>query len=66
MKTNYSTEEREYLEHLSDQVRKGEPIGFNQALLVIEYQSQKKKEAKYKFSIWNKIKKAIGFNKQYE
>lgn len=30
--------DREYLEHLSDKIRIGEPVGFTEAILAIEYQ----------------------------
>lgn len=62
MKRNYSSEEREYMEHLSDLVRQGEPISMNQALLVIQYQGQKRKEAKElkRKSLWNRFKKYLG------
>lgn len=68
MKRNYSDEEREYMEHLSDQVRKGEPISMNQAHLVIQYQGQKRQEAQElkKNSLWNKIKRCLGMGQQYE
>lgn len=47
------------LELLSDMVRKGEPIGFFEALEVIEYQEQLKLE-RSRESFLTKLKRMIG------
>jgi hypothetical protein len=46
---------------LSDKVRKGEPIGFLEAITVIEYQERLKQERKNN-SIVCKIKRFFGTN----
>ncbi len=46
------------LEELSDKVRNGEPIGFLEALAVIEYQSQKRKREEEK-TLLGRIKKFL-------
>jgi len=48
-----------HLEMLSDKVRKGEPIGFLEAITVIEYQERLKQERKNN-SIVCKIKRFFG------
>ncbi len=50
-----------HLEMLSDKVRKGEPIGFLEAITVIEYQERLKQERKNN-SIVCKIKRFFGTN----
>jgi hypothetical protein len=45
----------ERLEMLSDMVRKGEPIGFGEALEVIEYQQMLQKERESKKSWFTKM-----------
>lgn len=49
----------ERLEMLSDQVRKGEPISFSEAIEVIEYQKQLKLEQKNN-SFITKVKRFFG------
>ncbi len=48
----------ELLEALSDLVRKGEPIGFFEAVAVADYQTrlQKEREAKKAKTLWGRLK----------
>lgn len=49
------------LEYLSEEVRKGHPIGFLEALAVIEYQSNIRKN---KLSIWQRFVKRFKGNRR--
>lgn len=48
----------EQLEFLSDQIRKGVPVGIYEAIAVIEYQTQLRREREYN-SMLNRAKRWI-------
>lgn len=59
--------DRESLELLSDRVRKGEPIGFLEAIAVIDYQTQLKVErnARRSNSFFGRLKRLFLANARF-